>query len=117
MKLYAVRDNKADYFLPMFESPTDGTARRTVAEVMLTQQSFVVHRADYHLFCIGEWDNQTGRLTPLAVPEPVISFEELYEQYSALTHQESWLNPESEPLDSAPDKPNVNGADAAPSTE
>lgn len=76
MKLYAIRDSRAGFFLPVMEAHNDAHAMRTVYDALSHDHPIVHHRDDYHLYCLGEYDNEAGQITPI-LPEPVISISEM----------------------------------------
>lgn len=66
MKLFSVYDSKAEAYLPIFQSATIGTAIRTFEQAVNEESSpFHKHAADYTLFMIGEYDEQTGIVSPI----------------------------------------------------
>lgn len=64
MKILSVYDSKADAYLPLFTSPTHGTAIRAF-EGAVNQEGhqFQQNAADYTLFSLGDFDEQTGKIT------------------------------------------------------
>lgn len=66
LNVYSIFDSKVQAFLPPFYMRTDGEARRaTVSASMDPSQNFHVHAADYTLFCLGEFDDESGQITML----------------------------------------------------
>lgn len=66
MKLlaFSVFDDKAKVFSQPFFSNTKGSAVRAFADAVNGKESdFSRHPADYTLFLVGEWDDQTGELS------------------------------------------------------
>jgi len=59
IKVYAIHDTAAEYFMPPFTAPNDNVAKRLFVSSM--GDSFV-HRADFKLFSVGEFDSDTGGL-------------------------------------------------------
>lgn len=70
MQLYTVFDAKAEFFLPIFMARTDAEAQRMFIGSL--GDSFA-HRADYNLFCLGEFDQDTGHLEALSAPLIVLT--------------------------------------------
>jgi hypothetical protein len=68
--VFAARDAKAEiYGTPMF-FPTVGLATRAFSEQANNPESMICkHAEDFCLFRIGEYDQDTGLLTPLPAPE------------------------------------------------
>jgi hypothetical protein len=58
--IYTVHDSTAEYFLPPFMAPNDAVARRMFIGSLGDSFSF---RADFGLYCVGEFDDATGRVT------------------------------------------------------
>lgn len=66
MKLnaYSLYDVKALIYSPPFFSMNDAVAKRNVADTVADPNtSLGRHPADYILYCVGEFDDQTGFLT------------------------------------------------------
>lgn len=62
-KIFTVYDQKAHAYLPIFCYPEQGQAVRTFTDcVNSTKHQFGNHPADYNLYCIGEFDDQTGNV-------------------------------------------------------
>lgn len=66
MKIFTLYDKKAEaYFTPFF-SKNENTAIRQLAYTANQEgQELHVHAEDYHLFEIGEYDEQTGKIKPV----------------------------------------------------
>lgn len=72
MKLYSVYDVKADRFAPPFVAVKDEYARRTLVmtyRALGDDSPLVVYPSDFTLFAIGEFDEDTGAVKPLACME------------------------------------------------
>ena len=81
MKLYAIRDSKAEVFLPMLEASTDDHAKRLVADAIAGGlHHMATHRDDYYLYALAEYDNNSGHIEAHR-PEPVISISEIMETF------------------------------------
>lgn len=66
MKIFAVYDSKAEAYLQPFFARTDGVALRMFGQAAQDEQhDFSKHAADYTLFCLGEFDEYTGKIAPL----------------------------------------------------
>lgn len=60
-KVFSVYDSKAKAWMTPIFAPTKGVAMRSFAQAANTQDSdFQRWAADYTLFQIGTWDDQTG---------------------------------------------------------
>lgn len=66
----AVFDEKANVFgNPVFE-PNKGLAMRAFSEAVLAPDSFLgKHAGDFKLYCLGEYDNETGKIKSFNTPE------------------------------------------------
>lgn len=65
MKLFAIYDSKAETFNAPWHSATIATALRAFTQAAMDEgHEFHKHGGDYSLFCIGEFDDETGLLTP-----------------------------------------------------
>lgn len=64
-KVYTVFDEAAGAYLQPFFSSSNRTAMRAVEDVMSDpSHQFNVHADDFTLFCIGEYDEDSGSLIP-----------------------------------------------------
>lgn len=62
---YAVRDSKAERYLPPFFAPTRAVAVRMFQQAANDQShNFNNHSGDYTLFEIGTFDDETGAIAP-----------------------------------------------------
>lgn len=66
LKVFAVRDLKAEAFLQPFFSPSVGSAMRAFSDAVNDKNCpFNKHPADYALFEIGTYDDSSGLLEAL----------------------------------------------------
>lgn len=66
-KLFAIYDDKVEAFARPFFEQTTASAIRAFTEVANNPETaFYKHGADYTLFEIGEFDDNTGEITPLS---------------------------------------------------
>lgn len=66
LKVFAVRDLKAEAFLQPFFSPSVGSAMRAFADAVNDKNCpFNKHPSDYALFEIGTYDDSDAALVPL----------------------------------------------------
>ena len=64
-KLYCAYDRKAQYYLPIFQTRTDAEAIRSFTEAVVQSESPVSkYPADYDLVCLGDMDQETGKISP-----------------------------------------------------
>lgn len=72
MKLFAIRDIKAEGFNIPFCQPTFGLAERMFKDAVKDQENQLSkHPEDFALYHVGEFDNKTGTITALDVPQHV----------------------------------------------
>ncbi|RLA51449.1 MAG: nonstructural protein [Gammaproteobacteria bacterium] len=68
-KIFTIFDTKAKAYLPPFFLPEQGMAIRVFADcVNDPNHQFSKHPADYTLFCIGAWADNTASLIANAAP-------------------------------------------------
>ncbi|AXL14713.1 nonstructural protein [Microviridae sp.] len=81
MKLYAIRDQKAEFFMPVLEASNDEHAARIIADAISNgARHMAAHHDDYQVYCLADYDNKTGDIQPM-LPSPVISLSEIMEKY------------------------------------
>lgn len=66
--MYAMFDSKAGSYSPPFIDNNDATALRGFAEAVNTNEHFRYSPADYSLYHLGDFDNESGKIV---VCEPV----------------------------------------------
>lgn len=72
MKVFGIYDSKAECFLPPFMMKTKGEAIRALSgHVNDPEHNFCKFAADFTLFDLGSWDEQTGRYDLLATPHSI----------------------------------------------
>lgn len=72
LKVYALRDVKADAFGPLMTVETKGLALRALADAVQNPQSRISqYPEDFMLYELGEYDPNSGELVPHRVPELV----------------------------------------------
>lgn len=72
--VYAVRDVKSSFMSPVLGS-NDAQAMRAFRAGMRSVPEFVVAPTDFELFCIGQFDSDSGLLTPVVPPVWICSGE------------------------------------------
>lgn len=70
INIYSIHDNKAEYFLPPLFAKTDSQAQRMFVGSL--GESFI-YRADFNLFKIGSFNDDTGEIMPENPPLLVLS--------------------------------------------
>lgn len=71
--VYCVRDNKTSFMTPTVDQ-NDGSAIRNFSyAVCHTDGILSSYRQDFDLYKIGTFDSDSGRITPLTVPELLMS--------------------------------------------
>lgn len=66
LKVFAMRDVKADAYGSPFFLPNEGLAIRMLGEWVQDKRSEVArYPADFMMFQIGEFDNESGELVPM----------------------------------------------------
>ncbi len=71
--IYCVRDNKTSFMTPTIDQ-NDGSAMRNFAyAVEHTDGILSASRQDFDLYKLGSFNSDTGRITPLTVPELIMS--------------------------------------------
>lgn len=70
LKVFAVRDGKAEFYMSPFFQKTMGEAERSFRSLVNDEKS-IVHQypEDYDLYYLGEYDDQSGKLAPLDAPQ------------------------------------------------
>lgn len=66
LKAYSVFDEKADVWTQPFFQLNEATAQRVMANAVNSEgHNFNMNPEDYSLYCVGEWNDDTGVFTPL----------------------------------------------------
>lgn len=63
MRIYAIYDSKAAYFQAPFYERNNATAIRAFMQAAREKGPYNSFAADYTLFCIGEYDDLSGKIT------------------------------------------------------
>lgn len=67
LNCYSLFDNKSLTYAAPFFGPTDGFATRAVRDLANDQTTMVGrHPGDFVLFCIGQYDDQKGLMSPVS---------------------------------------------------
>jgi len=69
-KIFSVFDSKAETFnTPMFLAAKGQAIRAFDDQANMEESEIYKHPEDYTLFCLGEYDSDTGKIEPLKTPE------------------------------------------------
>lgn len=69
LRVYSVRDIKADAFAPPFFLGRDEVAARSFSDAIHDpKHPMASHPEDYELYCLGDFDDETGRIEPAQNP-------------------------------------------------
>lgn len=80
LKMYAIRDAKAEYFNTPFYAQTPGEAQRNFETLVNDKKSTVnQYPKDFDLYEVGEYDQDTGKLTPIT-PRQIVHAAQLVRQ-------------------------------------
>lgn len=65
MKIFAVYDRKAAYYLPTFQARTEVDAIRSFTDAIMGGETpLAKYPADYDLILLADMDTETGQITP-----------------------------------------------------
>ena len=68
--IFSIYDSAAKFYMPPFMVPNKGVALREFADACNHKDSFLAkHPADFRMFRLGDFDDNSGVLSPLAQPE------------------------------------------------
>lgn len=79
MKIFQIRDLKAEGFLTPFFADTAGLAMRTLQQRIPADDPMQIYAADFALYEAGTWDAQTGEISGFISPVFVIELMNLFE--------------------------------------
>lgn len=72
LKVYAIRDSKAQVYNTPFFQKSHGEAERSFDQLVKDEKSMVAkYPDDFDLYYIGEYDDQDGVLKPQATPQHI----------------------------------------------
>jgi hypothetical protein len=70
MKVFSVIDLKAQTYMPPFFMHNEKLAERAFGDAANNgEHMFCAHPEDYALYCLGEWDDETGKMENYDTPE------------------------------------------------
>lgn len=76
----AIRDSAVDAFSPPFFVPSTAAAVRSFGDALRDPQGAMgKHPADYTLYQLGEFDEDTGRFTNLDSPQQLVRGQDIKE--------------------------------------
>lgn len=72
LKMFSIRDAKAEIFHSPYFNKSHGEAERNFAELVKDEKS-MIHKypQDFDLYFLGEYDDQTGKMEALDTPQHV----------------------------------------------
>lgn len=69
LKVYSIFDDKAQCFNTPYFAQNDLVASRSFSDLCNDSRSLVSqHLGDFHLYCLGEFDDEKGVLNPYDTP-------------------------------------------------
>lgn len=72
LKIFSIRDSKAEVFNTPFFQKTHGEAERTFKELANDEKSMICkYPEDYDLYYLGEYNDQNGLISPLPTPQHI----------------------------------------------
>jgi hypothetical protein len=81
LKVYSLRDSKSEIFNAPFYKHTHGEAERDFKSLVNDEKSMVnKYPEDYDLYHLGEYDDNTGKITPLDTPQHLCKAVQLINQ-------------------------------------
>ena len=69
--VYCIRDDKTGFLTPTVDTNHFTAARNFANAIMQGKGVLFTHADDFRLYCIGEFNTESGQLTPSAVQELV----------------------------------------------
>lgn len=64
LKMYSIKDLIADEFGPIQLLKNDAVATRMFKNIMLQEAKNNINPEDFRLYCVGEFNNATGEVSP-----------------------------------------------------
>lgn len=73
LRVYSIRDSKAEVFNVPFYKKTHGEAERDFATLVNDEKSMLAkYPDDYDLYFLGKYDDCTGKLDSLDTPQHIV---------------------------------------------
>lgn len=69
--IYSIRDVKTGFMTPTLDQNDDSAARNFYHAVATSDGILYTYASDFTLYCLGEFDSETGKITVLDVPDHV----------------------------------------------
>lgn len=69
LQIFAIYDKKAYAYIDVFHFPQIGQAIRQMEDLLKTQHPVSKHPADYDLYKLGDFDDQSGEIIPCDQPQ------------------------------------------------
>lgn len=83
LKIYSIRDQKAEIFNAPFYQKTHGEAERNFQELVNDEKSTVnKYPDDFDLYYLGEYDDNTGKFKTLDTPQHMMKAVQLKKMLS-----------------------------------
>lgn len=81
LKVFSIRDSKAEVFNTPFFQKTHGEAERNFKQLISDEKS-TPHKYpdDFDLYHLGEYDDSTGKMTTLDTPQHMVKAVQLKQQ-------------------------------------
>ena len=74
LKMYSIRDQKAEVFNTPFYMKTHGEAERNFAKATGDEKTMIhQYPKDFDLYYLGEYDDSKGKFTPIEAPQHIAS--------------------------------------------
>lgn len=85
LKIYSIRDDKAQVFNAPFFQKTHGEAERSFTRLLSDDKSMVAqYPDDYDLYYLGEYDDVKGTINPLDTPQHIVKAVNVKKQTSPM---------------------------------
>lgn len=77
--LFSVYDKQGDQYWPVITEKSRETAARAFTDAMMSGENELFSKwpADFTLFLVGSFDDETGLVTPLDKPELILTGEDI----------------------------------------
>lgn len=73
LKIFSIRDTKGEIYNTPFFQKTHGEAERSFTSLMNDQNTMIAkYPEDFDLYFIGEFDDQSGKITHLDSPQHLV---------------------------------------------
>lgn len=73
LRAYTLHDVKALNYSPPFYQPNDNLAKRAVSDLVNDANTTPGrHPSDFKVYCVGTFDDATGKFTPLDIAEHIV---------------------------------------------